>query len=307
MRHLGAQIIEGFAGRAIHPTFAVPGGVSRPLGTAGLERLAKLAASSLGFAREAQEILSRALFDDPTWRETFSGKAFTAPSYSLGLTGSDDAASWLGDSIKVVDSKGNTFARFAPARHAEHLARAAEPWTRRPFAYLKAIGWHGLAEPAGDGIYAVGPLARLNMGWCGGSATPLANAERERLIAALGPGPHHSMAAAYWAGLVELLYAAERLVGLGEDETILDSKVRQLPDRVAGEGVGAVEGPAGLVLHHYWTDDRGIAVRVYVLDTATSNNAIRNLAVRRAAAVLLSNGLPSREALRFVQLALTPY
>ena len=31
MRHLGAEMLEGFAGIAIHSTFSVPGGVSEPL------------------------------------------------------------------------------------------------------------------------------------------------------------------------------------------------------------------------------------------------------------------------------------
>ncbi|MCP4622473.1 MAG: Ni/Fe hydrogenase subunit alpha, partial [bacterium] len=31
LRHLTAQIIEKFAGRAIHPTFSMPGGVSKPM------------------------------------------------------------------------------------------------------------------------------------------------------------------------------------------------------------------------------------------------------------------------------------
>jgi len=30
-RHLTAQILENFAGRAIHPTFSMPGGVSKPM------------------------------------------------------------------------------------------------------------------------------------------------------------------------------------------------------------------------------------------------------------------------------------
>ena len=51
MRHLGAQILEHFAGRAIHPTFSVPGGVSKPMTEAERQEMLPLAKELLEFAK----------------------------------------------------------------------------------------------------------------------------------------------------------------------------------------------------------------------------------------------------------------
>ena len=65
-----------------------------------------------------------------------------------------------------------------------------------------------------SGVYSVAPLARLNA--ADGMATPLAQEAYEKFYATLGGKPVHHTLANHWARIVEMLYAAERIVELAE-------------------------------------------------------------------------------------------
>ena len=67
----------------------------------------------------------------------------------------------------------------------------------------------------------------------------------------LGEKPSHATLAFNWARLVEIMYAAERLLELVSDEEITSPDVRIIPQGIVGEGVGCVEAPRGTLYHHY--------------------------------------------------------
>jgi len=104
--------------------------------------------------------------------------------------------------------------------------------------YLKAPFFKPQGFP--DGVYRVGPLARLNAAdRCG---TPRADAEllefRERFGA-----PAHSAFLFHYARLIETLYALERVEALLDDARILETHVRATGGVNALEGVGMIEAP----------------------------------------------------------------
>ena len=90
-------------------------------------------------------------------------------------------------------------------------------------------------------------------------ATPRAQAAYERYFATLSPDgtPVHPRGATHWARLIEMLYAAERMLELARDPEITSPHVRAIPTETPTEGVGTVEAPRGTLTHHYWTDERG--------------------------------------------------
>ena len=88
-------------------------------------------------------------------------------------------------------------------------------------------------------------------------ATPLAQEEYERMYDTLGGKPVHATLAMHWARLIELQYAAERLLELCQDPEITDPNVRIIPTATPDEGVGVVEAPRGTLYHHYQTDKNG--------------------------------------------------
>jgi F420-non-reducing hydrogenase large subunit len=205
----------------------------------------------------------------------------------------------------VVSPDGQEVARFAPRDYLTHVAEHVEPWSYVKFCYLKQVGWNGFTDGAESGIYAVAPLARLNV--ADGMATPLAQQAYEKFFDTLGGKPVHHTLANHWARVVELLYAAERLKELADDPELTDPDVRTLPTHTPKEGVGVVEAPRGTLFHHYQTDERGVITKANLI-VATQNNAARiAMSVEKAAKGLISRGNVTEGILNEVEMAFRAY
>jgi F420-non-reducing hydrogenase large subunit len=100
---------------------------------------------------------------------------------------------------------------------------------------------------------------------------------------------HHTLAT-HWARLIELLYAAERVVELATDPEITSPNIRTVPTEKPTEGVGTVEAPRGTLTHHYWTDERGIVTKVNLVVGTTNNYAPMSISIRKAAESLIHKG-----------------
>ena len=296
---LAQEALETVGGRVGLPVLAVPGGVARalPEGGKGRDRLATVSASLLEFARRTQTVMHETLNTRSEWQAFFNGEAFSLPMAALALFGEHGSVDWLGGQVHVIAPDGAEIARFSPAEHAAYLVEHVEPWSSQAFAHLKAHAWPGLEAEDAPGLFRVGPLARLNA-----SGHPLSGDELTERIQLVET---HSLAASVWAGLIELLDASEMLATLSQDEILAGTEVRSLPThaKTTGEGAAAVEGPAGLVLHAYRTDARGIVQQARVLDPATLNNAARNLVARRAATHILKHAGQGEGELRLIEFA----
>jgi F420-non-reducing hydrogenase large subunit len=107
----------------------------------------------------------------------------------------------------------------------------------------------------------------------------------------------HFRLATHWARLVELLYAAERMLELAEDPEITDPNVRVVVKNKPTEGIGCVEAPRGTLTHHYVTDENGILTKVNMIVGTTNNNAPITMSVKKAAANLIQKGTVVTEGL----------
>jgi coenzyme F420-reducing hydrogenase alpha subunit len=119
--------------------------------------------------------------------------------------------------------------------------------------------------------------------------------------------PVHHTLANHWARLVELLYAAEHMRELAQDDKLLSPDYRVLPTAVPREGVGVVEAPRGTLIHHYQTDERGI-VQSANLVVATQNNAARiAMSVDKAAKGLIHGSNVPETVLNRIEMAFRAY
>src|SRR5437868_11690895 len=138
-----------------------------------------------------------------------------------------------------------------------------ESWTYVQSPYSRQVG-----PP--QGIYRVGPLARLNVAdRCG---TPRADQELAEFhelqrTAVLSSFHYHH------ARLIEILYCVERMQQLLDDSEILSKHVRAFAKPNALEGVGACEAPRGTLFHHYKIDEQGL-IRWANLVIATGHNSV---------------------------------
>jgi len=138
-------------------------------------------------------------------------------------------------------------------------------------------------------------------------ATPRAQEAYEKLYATLGGKPVHHTLAIHWARLVELLYAAERMLELATDPEITSPNVRKIPTEKPDVGVGTVEAPRGTLTHHYETDENGILTRVNLIVGTTNNNAPITYSIKKAAKAMIRGGVVNDGILNRIEMAFRSY
>jgi F420-non-reducing hydrogenase large subunit len=305
-RRAARELMAALAGRAVHPVFALPGGIARPLDAALVARVREVAPELVRFAADTLESFRAAVLGDRRYAEALGSEAFRVRCHSMGMVDAEGRLAFLGGKLRVIDPDGAEVALFEPRDWLDHVAERVEPWTYAKLTFLKAKGWTGLEEGAASGLYRVGPLARLNVARA--MATPGAEAERQRLLDALG-WPAHQTLAFHWARLVEALQAAESVAALASDPELAGREVRRVPAPLAGpgEGVGAVEAPRGTLFHHYAADRDGLLTAVNLVVASQQNGGPVQISVRKAARALVRGGRVDAALLNQLEMAFRAY
>ena len=184
--------------------------------------------------------------------------------------------------LRATDAEGNiTLPDVENNDYNQYFYESVEKWSYLKFPYLKHLGKE-------KGWNRVGPLARINI--CDGIETPLA--EQERLdFKAITAGKINNMTMyTHWARLIEILYCAEMMKKLLEDDDLLSHDLIRKGER-RKEGIGIIEAPRGTLIHHYEVDDKDRITRCNLIVSTTHNNEPMNQAVRWVANNVL-NGEP---------------
>jgi F420-non-reducing hydrogenase large subunit len=306
VRKEARDLMAAIGGRTIHPVFALPGGLARPLDAETIRRVREAAPRLVAFAEDTLASFHAAVRGSGEYGAALGSEVFRVRCHSMGMVDDEDRLTFLDGRLRVVDPDGRELARFDPADWLEHLSERVEPWTYAKLTFLRAKGWTGFEEGEASGLYRVGPLARLNV--ARSMATPRAEAERRRLFEALG-WPAHQTLAFHWARLVEALQAAEAVEELAGDPLIAATDVRRVPAPLPGprEGVGAVEAPRGTLVHHYAADGDGLLTAVNLVVASQHNAASVQISVRKAARGLVRNGQVDERLLNLLEMAFRAY
>jgi len=302
-----AQSIQAvIGGKATHPVCGLPGGMSKAITEEERKDFEEKAKSLVEFAKFSLKLFNDVVLANKTYLGLIIGDIYTMKSYYMGLVDANNKVNFYEGDIRVVDQDGKEVAKFKPAEYLDYIAEHTEPWSYMKFPFLKKVGWKGFVEGKDSGVYRVSPLARLNA--ADGMATPLAQAEYEKLYKTFGGKPVHATLAFHWARLIELVYAAERLLELCQDKEITSPDVRTIPTATPDEGVGVVEAPRGVLIHHYKTDARGIVQKVNLIVATGHNNPAMNISVTKAARGFVHNGkVISEGLLNMVEMAFRAY
>jgi NAD-reducing hydrogenase large subunit len=108
----------------------------------------------------------------------------------------------------------------------------------------------------------------------------------------------------HYARLIELLYALERMAELLEDPDITGEAIANPAGPITGEGVGCLEAPRGMLIHHYWTDERGVITRVNLIVATGHNNWAMNHAVNLVARRYIHGTKPTEGILNRIEAAI---
>ncbi|MFN2201894.1 MAG: Ni/Fe hydrogenase subunit alpha [Caldilineaceae bacterium] len=289
------EVIKMLGGRGIHPVAGLPGGWSQPVSEEMRKTIEQTALDNVEFALFSLKLFEDVVLGNEDYVNLIVSDAFTERTYYMGTVDAHNRPNFYDGMIRVVDPDGAEFVKYQPKDYAQHIAERVEPWTYLKFPYLKAVGWKGFVGGKDSGLYCATPLSRLNAG--DGMATPLAQEFFEKMYETLGSRkvngryqPIHHRLATHWARLVELLYAAERMVELAKDPEITDPNVRAKVTNKPDEGVGSVEAPRGTLTHHYLTDVDGIVKKVNMIVGTTNNYGPMSMSIKNTASSLIKKG-----------------
>ena len=270
LRQFGQQIIERLGGKRIHPAWIVPGGVSEPLTALNRDAILSGIPEVLAIAERTLEWFKGVI---ENFREEVASFG-NFPTMFMGIVKKNGGLTFYDGGIRIVNSSGEVIANgLDPADYPDYIGEKVESWS-----YLKSPYYMPAGYP--DGIYRVGPLARLNVAdRCG---TPRADQELAEFhelqrTAVLSSFRYHH------ARLVEILYCVERLEQLLTDPDILSRHVRAIAGPNAMEGVGCCEAPRGTLLHHYKIDEHGLILWANLIIATGHNHMAINRGILQVA------------------------
>ena len=270
LRQFGQEIIEMLGAKRIHPAWATPGGVRTPLTEEGRQHILSRIPEVRGTTQHALDLFKKLL-------DTFGEEVQTFgnfPSLFFGLVAGDGTWEHYDGRLRMMDALGNIVADgIDPQRYHEHIGEAVNPWSFLKSPYYKPLGFP-------DGMYRVGPLARLNL--CERMGAPRADQELREYRDRYGR-PAHASFLFHYARLIEVLAAIERIEKLVDDPDLLSHRHRAYAGINRLEGVGVSEAPRGTLFHHYQVDEDGKMTKVNLLIATGQNNLAMNRTVKQIA------------------------
>lgn len=299
------ELMTMIGGKAIHPVLGLPGGVAKPIKKDEAERIKEVAKAGVEFAQFSLSIFHEVVLKNKEYVDLITGDVYYNTTYYGGLVDDNNKVNFYDGWLRFVSPSGKEYARFKIKDYLNHIGEHVEPWSYIKFPFLKNVGWKGFVDGEDSGVYRVAPLARLNA--ADGMATPLAQKEYEKMYETLGGKPAHYTLAYHWARLIEALYAAENMQNLANDPDIIDPKVRTIPTATPEEGIGVVEAPRGILIHHYRTDKNGIIEKANIIVATQHNSAAMNLGIQKAAKALIKGGNVEEGILNMIEMTYRAY
>jgi len=294
LRRFGQEVIRVTAGKRVHGTGAIPGGVNKPVTAKDRDELLKDAYQVVAWCRSAVQLARRLHLSNVGLYNSFG--AFR--SNLMSLVAPDGGMDLYHGALRARDSNGAiVFDKVDYSRYWDYLTEEVKPWSYMKFPYIRALG-------AEQGWYKVGPLARVQN--CDHIPTPFADAERREFVDFGGGQPVHATLAYHWARMIEMLFAAESIKGLLHDDDILGDDLVTGGQR-AERGVGVIEAPRGTLIHHYRVNEDDQVVRANLIVSTTHNNQAMNEAIRHVAKRYLDGRKLTEGLLNHVEVAIRAF
>jgi NAD-reducing hydrogenase large subunit len=294
LRKFGQEVIRHTAGKRIHGTGSIPGGVNRLLTAEARAELRAALPDVLTWAQAGVRLVEALYAANRGFHDAFG----TVPSHLLSLVAPDGTLDLYDGALRVKDADGRTVADGVPAaRYAELIREDVKSWSYMKFPWLVDVGPE-------RGWYKVGPLARLQV--CDRMGTPLADEARDAFLAGHGGRVQHAPLAFHRARMIELLHSAEVIARLLDDDALVAGDLTATGPR-AREGVGIIEAPRGTLIHHYEVGDDDLVTRCNLIVSTTHNNTAMNEAIRQVARDHLDGHEPTEALLNHVEVAIRAY
>lgn len=270
LRQFGQKIIAGLGGQRIHPAWCVPGGVRTNLSEEDRDWIRSRLPESRTVTLNTLKMFKGLVEKFRTEADVFGN----FPSLFMGIIAPDGTWEHYDGKIRFVDAQRKIVADgLDPTRYREFLGERTESWSYLKSPYYKPLGYP-------DGIYRVGPLARLNL--CDRMGTPEADRELAE-FRQLSQGAVNGSFFYHLARLIEILAAVERIEQALDDPDLRSDDLRASAGVNRREGIGCSEAPRGTLFHHYQVDENGLLQKVNLLIATGQNNLAMNRTVAQIA------------------------
>ena len=270
LRQFGQEVIEILGGQKIHPAWAVPGGVRNPLTEEGRARIRAWLPEAFATTETAFDLFRKTMETHQREIQIFGN----FPSLFMGLVAPDGTWEHHDGKLRFSDSSGSIIAdQLDPRQYLEFIGESVQG-----SSYLKSPYYTPLGFP--DGMYRVGPLARLNV--CERMGVPKADAELKN-FKSLGRGAVTSSFFYHYARLIEMLAALEYIECSLDDPDLLSEDLRADAGINNPRGVGVSEAPRGTLFHDYTVDRDGLLQKVNLIVATGQNNLAMNQTVAQIA------------------------
>ena len=294
LRKYGQEVIRLTAGKRVHGTGAVPGGVNRALTVDERKDLLKDAYQMIAWSRDAVRIIKELHRQNPALYDHFG----TFRSSFMGMVAPDGSLDLYHGVLRAKDADGKIlFDQVDYQTYDRLITEEVKPWSYMKFPYFTSMGPE-------NGWYKVGPLARVQN--CHSIPTPFAEHERREFVAYAGGKPLHATLAYHWARMIEMLFAAETIKELLQDDDLSGTELMTSGER-RREGVGVIEAPRGTLFHHYQVGDDDLVTMANLIVSTTNNNQAMNTAVREVAKQYLDGNEITEGLLNHIEVAIRAY
>ena len=294
LRKYGQEVIKVTAGKKIHGTGAIPGGVNKNVSIAERDELLKEMDQIMEWSRSALKIAK-----DYTVEHLDDVKDFGSfDSNHLSLIREDGAMDLYHGGLRAIDAEGNSiFDHVDYQDYTDYITEEVKSWSYMKFPFIKSLGNE-------NGWYRVGPLARINT--CDFIDTPEAEEARKEFMALTDGKPNNITMAYHWTRMIELLHSAEKIQELLNDPDLQGDDLVLSGER-RPEAVGLIEAPRGTLFHHYKVDDNDQITMCNLIVSTTNNNIPMNRAVTGVCKKYLSGKEITEGLLNHVEVAIRAY
>ncbi len=300
MRKYGQEVINYTAGKKIHGTGAIPGGINKNLSIEERDLLLNgadplNADKMIQWAHDAVELFKDYYMKNRDFVDNFAH----FPSNHLSLVREDGALDFYHGVMRAVDSEGKKVLDDVDYQdYYRYIEEEVKNWSYMKFPYMKHLG-------KDNGWYRVGPLARLNT--CDFIPSKLALEQFEIFRAHTNGKPNNYCLHTHWARLIELLHAAEVIKELLEDPDLQKDDL-VIKGTKGNEGVGLIEAPRGTLFHHYKIDENDQITMANLIVSTTNNNEPMNRSVNIVSRNMMTGKPVITEAMKnAVEVAIRAY
>ncbi|MFC1607510.1 Ni/Fe hydrogenase subunit alpha [Candidatus Latescibacterota bacterium] len=294
MRKYGQEIIKATAGKKVHGTGAIPGGINKNLSIAERDSLLKDLEQMIEWSHKSLEIAKNYTVENLSDIASFG----SFDSNHVSLVRDDGAMDLYHGNLRGIDKDGNRILDDIDYQnYTDYIAEEVRDWSYMKFPFLKDLGPE-------KGWYRVGPLARINA--CDFIDTPDAEAARKEFMAVTDNKPNNISMAYHWTRMIELLHSIEKIKELLNDSDLQGDDLVTKGER-RNEAVGLIEAPRGTLFHHYKVNDDDQVVMANLIVSTTNNNEAMNSAVRGIADEYLSGNEITEGLLNHIEVGIRAY